>query len=353
MSIRRSATFAAAALVGVGLAVGSSAPALANGSGGFVDAGDFNWYVGAGNGEWGVQLGYYDGPDYGASNNLQNSQFVLLDPAGDADVVFACTGVTITEGTDFVVACNDTVTTPWGLSVTSAARILAPGDLLRLDFVVTNTSEATVRLDYSYNSDWGAITEFVRSSEPSTVDTDPGELEPADIWAYVVGDEGTTPSGLAWGIDGAAATAVPSFGGDEITITAEGTGATVAPDETVVVSFFHKLAVPDPIVILPPDDVSTEVSSAASEPAPAVTSAAAPASHVMAEFALFEGRLTRGLPADVTVVNWQAAADDDTDEPGAELADTGVDAHAAFVAAVALLGLGSLLLLGRRRAQRA
>ena len=350
MSFRRPATVAAAALVGLGFALASTAPALANGSGGFVDAGDFNWYVGAGNGEWGVQLGYYDGPEYGAGNNLQNSQFVLLDPAGDADVVFACTGVTITEGSDFVIACNDTVTTPWGLSATSSARILAPGDLLRLDFVVTNTSDEPVRLDYSYNSDWGAITELVRSSEPSTVDTDPGELEPADIWAYVVGDEGTTPSGLAWGIDGAAATAVPFFGGDEIFIIADGTGATIAPDETVVVSFFHKLAVPDPIVILPPDESSTEA-PADGDAEPALSSAAAPASEVMAEFANFDGRLTRGLPTDATVINWQPVAEVTDDEP--ELADTGVDAHAALFAAATLLGLGALLLLSRHRAQRA
>lgn len=337
--IHRPAALAGVAAVAVTLALTTVSPASANGSGAFVDAGDYVWYVGAGAGEWGIQLGYYAGDDFGALSNLQNSQFVLLDPASDASIPFACSGVTVTEGTDDVVACTDVVTTPWGFSATSAARILAPGDLLRLDFVVTNVTTAPVRLDYSYNSDWGSIDSLVGSSAPTTVDAPPSGLSSDDVWAYITGAEGTTPSGLAWGRAGAASSQQPDFGGDEISIVADGSGALVAPGETVVVSFFSKLVRPDVLVrgdVLVPG--VTEASPAADAlPQPAASPTSAPVTDIMAEFAVFDGRLTRGLPANATVVNWQPVESGVTSDDGPELADTGVDAIAA--SAIGLLAL--------------
>lgn len=345
MTLRRAALAGAAAAA---LTLVAASPAAANGSGVFVDAGDFTWYVAAGGGEWGVQVGAYQGDDSSAFTNLQNSQFVFLDPASDASVPFSCTSVTVTEGDDIVVACSDVVTTPWGFSATSSARILAPGDLLRLDVVVTNTSPSSVRLDYVYNSDWGSIETLVRSSTPTVVDAPPSGLGADDLWAYITGVEGTTPSGLAWGRAGAASTQQPDFGGDEISIVADGTGATVAPGETVVVSFFHKLVQPDEFV---PGDAPVS-STADAQPQPAASPSDFPVIDIMAEFAAFEGRLTRGLPADATVVNWQPVAAPDA---GPELADTGVDATAAGVVGVLALLVVSMgvALSMRRRAHAA
>ena len=66
----------------------------------------------------------------------------------------------------------------------------------------------------------------------------------------------------------------------------------------------------------------------------------------MAEFASFSGRLTRGIPADVSVGNWQPVA-----APDAELADTGAGIDEQLLMggiAAALLGTGAALIAIRR-----
>ena len=69
----------------------------------------------------------------------------------------------------------------------------------------------------------------------------------------------------------------------------------------------------------------------------------------MAEFATFDGRLTRGLPSDVQVGNWQPAAIPELANTGA---DSDVDGYLLVGGfAAVLLGAGGALVL--RRATRA
>ncbi|WP_439565741.1 hypothetical protein [Microcella sp.] len=372
---RSSLILSTAALTGALALV--AAPALANGSGQTVDMPPWEWYIAAGDGEWGVDEGNFDDgitSEYGAWNGSDmvflgpdylgiSSASEALEPATPAGYVpFECGTSTLSDsGADRVVACNETVTTPWGFSITSDVRVLAPGDLARITFLVTNTTSAPVTLGYEYSWSYGESAGHVRSSMPDVVqDTndDDGFLANPDVWSYNISN---INAGVAWGILGQPLLGTSSnhSGSDEGSVQLlPSAGRTVAAGDTVALAFFHKMQEPEPQIEVsaPAVDETADPTAAesgeadASEPAampvpqPASSHIAETPASVMAEFASFSGRLTRGLPADVTVGNWQPAA-------APELADTGAGIDETLLMgglAAALLGAGAALLIGRR-----
>lgn len=365
---RSSRILSAAALTGVLSLV--AAPALANGSGQTVDSPPWSWYIAAGSGEWGVSEGSYTLDPHSITDAWDGSQLVLLgpgyvdivsasaplEPAASSTVVpVACvTSSLAAAGDDQVVSCNDTTTTPWGLSITSNVRVLAPGDLARVTYLITNTTAAPVVLGYRYAWNYGESVGHVRSSEPEVIqDTEAleGFLANPDVWSYNQYDigPGFINSGVAWGIGGQPFTGSSSehSGYDRASVTLlPSDGRTIAAGETVALAFFHKMETPQllELTAAPTSDGATEPASAA-VPLPAASGILVSPASFMAEFGTFSGRLTRGLPAGVIVGNWQPAE-------APELADTGAGIDENLLMgglAAALLGAGAALLIARRR----
>lgn len=378
---RSSRILSTAALTGALALV--AAPALANGSGQTVDMPPWQWYIAAGGGEWGVGEGSYNDTDTSVTDAWDGSLLTLfgptylgvtsasaaLDPAVPAsDIVpVDCISSTLTtSGDDQVVSCNETVTAPWGLSVTSSVRVLAPGDLARVTYLITNTTGSPVVLGYEYYWNYGQSDGHVRSSEPDAVqdtDGDEGYLANPDVWSFNLS---SINAGVAWGIAGQPYLGTDSYHGgytDAWVQLLPSAGRTIAAGDTIALAFFHKMQEPEPQIEVsaPAVDETADPTAAesgeadateatASEPAampvpqPASSHIAETPASVMAEFASFDGRLTRGLPADVTVGNWQPAA-------APELADTGAGIDETLLMgglAAALLGAGAALLIGRR-----
>ena len=354
-----------------------AAPAFANGAGQTVDMPPWNWYIAAGGGEWSVdETAFDDGITIG-DDAWDGSGAVFYDPdevavASASDGVepavpagyfpFECVSSTLTvSGDDRVVSCDQTLTTPWGLSITSDVRVLAPGDLARMTFYITNTTSAPILLSYEYFWNYGESTGHVRSSEPAVVqDTgaDEGLLGPDDVWSYNIGAR-TLNAGVAWGIDGQPlfGSRVGHSGYDQAGVLLEPSAeSSIAAGETVAIAFFHK--VQEPELLLQPDSAPADASVEPTDesapmpvPAPASSHEAETPASFMAEFASFSGRLVRGIPADVTVGNWQPAA---TADP--ELADTGAGIDEQLLMggiAAALLGTGAALIAIRRFTVRA
>lgn len=359
-----------------------AAPALANGSGQTVDMPPWEWYIAAGGGEWGVDEGSFDdtvtsqgdawdgsdmvflGPDYLGISSASET----LEPAVPADYVpFACGTSTLSDsGADKVVACNETVTTPWGLSITSDVRVLAPGDLARITFLVTNTTGAPVALGYEYSWNYGESTGHVRSSVPDVEqDTtiNEGFLANPDVWSYNFSD---INAGVAWGILGQPLLGTYSnhsgYDGGSVQLLPSA-DRTIAAGDTIALAFFHKMQEPDaPIEVgaaavdetadptaAESGDVDAGEPAAMPVPQPASSHIAESPASFMAEFASFEGRLTRGLPEDVLVGNWQPAA-----APELAVTGAGIDEHVLMGGlAAALLGAGTSLLIARRITARA
>lgn len=352
-----------------------AAPALANGSGQTVDTPPWQWYIAAGGGEWGVSETSYNDIDTDTSltnawdGSLLNlfgpgyldvtSAAATLQPAVPSDFVSVdcVTSTLTTSGDDQVVTCNETVTAPWGLSVTSDVRVFAPGDLARVTYLITNTTAAPVALGYEYSWNYGQSSGHVRSSVPnaeqSTADND-GFLQSPDVWSY---NRSTINAGVAWGITGQPLLGTESShnGYDQGAVRLlPSAGRTIAAGETIALAFFHKVQEPD--VFMPgsvPIEGDPAGDGAAADPAempvpqPASSHTAATPASFMAEFASFSGRLTRGIPADVTVGNWQTAA---ADAP--QIAATGVSQTTSLLLggiAATLLAAGAVTLIARRR----
>ena len=259
-----------------------------------------------------------------------------FEAAGAAPTVpFACTGVTVTtSGSDSIVSCNDTVTTPWGLSITSEVRSLAPGDLARVTFFVTYTADNATSLGHFYEGAYGISTAHVQSSAPTVAHNTllgGGSLGASDVWSCNVGAPGTLNAGVAWVIEGSRFVAnLPFHGGftDASVLMSLDAAPMLEAGETIALAFFYIVEALQP--------------AATGEPTKS------PA--IMAEFATFDGRLTRGLPADMQVGDWQPAAVPELTDP--ELTDAGPDSEAQLMMAglaAALLGTGAALGLVRRR----
>ncbi|MFM2353978.1 MAG: hypothetical protein RLZZ608_1384 [Actinomycetota bacterium] len=341
-----------------------AAPALANGSGQYVDTPPWTWYIAAGSGEWGVSEGSYSDGVVSVANAWAGSELMLLGPTfigfanasatiepvtSPSAVTVACVTSTLTPvGDDQVVSCNDTTTTDWGLSVTSEVRVLAPGDLARITYLITNTTSDPVVLGYYYAWNYGSSVGHVRSTEPDVVqDTGAGDgfLANPDVWSFNQGiyDPTSLNAGVAWGIGGQPFTGSTSehSGFDRASVTLlPSDGRSIAAGETIALAFFHKMQVPAPVIIDPPDPSS--VSAAALSPANSFTDTPA---QFMAEFATFNGRLTRGIPTGLIVGNWQPAGAPELAATGA-----GIDENLLMGGlAAALLGTGAALLTVRRR----
>lgn len=361
--MRRSTRIASTVALTSALAL-VAAPALANGAGQPVAMPPWNWYIAAGGGEWSVFEGSFDDSIIDVSDAWDGSSMVFLGPdyigitSASTELEpavhpgywpFECATSTLTvAGDDKVVTCDQTVQTPWGLSITSDVRVLAPGDLARMTFFVTNTTDAPVALGYQYTWNYGESVAHYRSSEPDTAqatDENAGFLANPDVWSF---NRSELSAGVAWGILGQPllGTSSSHSGYDEASVQLlPSAGRTIAPGDTVAIAFFHKMRQP-----LALDFGSEQVDPTATEPTatpvpqPVSSHVADTPASIMAEFASFSGRLTRGLPADVTVGNWQTAADP-------ELAETGAVRDGALLVgglAAALLAAGIALFIGRR-----
>ena len=345
-----------------------AAPAFANGSGQSAFMPPWEWYIAAGEGEWGVNETSFNDDSTSRGDAWDDSQFVLfspdyvaisratdsLEPAVVENVfAFQCVSTTLTaSGDDQVISCDQTLTAPWGLSMTSDVRVLAPGDLARLTVFITNTTTAPVALGYQYTWNYGESTGHVRSSEPSLVQ-DTGESEgflgAPDLWSY---NFSSLNAGVAWGLPGEPLLAAESHHSGYDNASAfllPNAGRTIAAGETVAVAFFHKVQEPEPFI-----DVSAPAVAASTEqaetpvPMPASSREAETPESFMAEFSSFSGRLTRGIPEGVSVGNWQPLA---AAEPDPELADTGAGIDEQLLMggiAAALLGTGAALMAIRR-----
>ena len=354
----------------------AAGPALANGGGSFVDMPPWQWNIATGGGEWGVSETTYtglDGPVYldaWAQSSMAFTRPSPPQPSTDASSLqaagaaptfpFACTSVTVTtSGSDSIVSCDDTVTMPWGLSITSEVRILAPGDLARVTFFVTNTADNATPLGYVYQWAYGTSAEHVQSSAPTVAHNTlagGGLLGASDVWSYNVGAR-TLNSGVAWGIQGSRFVAnFPFHRGftNASVVLSLDAAPTLGAGETIALAFFHIVETP-PVFIDNPD--SSQESQAPAEapvgsaeaPQPAAIGEPTRSPAIMAEFATFDGRLTRGLPSDVQVGNWQPAAIPELANTGA---DSDVDGYLLVGGfAAVLLGAGGALVL--RRATRA
>ncbi len=365
---RSSRLLSVAALTGVLSLVAT--PAFANGSGQTVDMPPWNWYIAAGSGEWGVSEGSYSLGPFSVSDAWDGSQLVLfaptyvdiasagapLEPATSSLIVpVACvTSSLTTAGDDEVVSCNETTTTPWGLSVASDVRVLAPGDLARITYLITNTTAAPVVLGYRYGWDYGESVGHVRSSAPDVVqDTlaDEGFLANPDVWSYNQYEvsPGYINAGVAWGIGGQPLTGSTSEHGgyDTASVTLlPSDGRTIAAGETVALAFFHKMETPQPLELTAAPTSGGEAEPASLPvPLPAASGILVSPASFMAEFSSFSGRLTRGLPAGVIVGNWQPAG-----APQLAATGAGIDENLLMGGlAAALLGVGAALVIGRRR----
>ncbi|MBA4248463.1 MAG: hypothetical protein C0444_09250 [Microbacterium sp.] len=360
---RSSRILSAAALTGVLSLV--AAPALANGSGQTVDSPPWTWYIAAGGGEWGVSETSYNSDPISVTDAWQRSEFIVLAPTfvEDASVelepataatfaIVDCVSTTLTvDGSDSVVSCDNSFTTSWGLEITSDVRVLAPGDLARATYFVTNTTSEPLVFGYKYRWEYGDTNGHVRSSQPTIVQDSGGAnlgfLDSPDVWSYNIGD-GTVTAGVAWGIEGQPFAAADSSHNGFTEAQAEllpSASSTIAAGETIAIAFFHKVQQPDLLAFASTAADATDP-AAMPVPQPAASSLIETPAQFMAEFASFSGRLTRGLPAGVAVGNWQPAA-------GPELAATGAGIDENLLMgglAAALLGAGAALLIGRRRA---
>lgn len=344
-----------------------AAPAFAVSAEQTVDLPPWSWEVGAGN-QWGIFETTFDdnittvsdawdfsqmaflGPGYIEPTGALESTGALEPSVAPGFVPFQCVSSTVTvDGADTVITCSQATTTSWGLSVTSNVRVYGPGDLSRTVFFVTNTTSAPVALGYEFFWNYGESSGHVRSTAPGVVqDTgnDDGFLAFPDVWSYNVGD-GTLNAGTAWGLTGQPLLGTESehSGYDEATVTLmPSVGRTIAAGETVALAFFQK--VQEPEVQEVPASVPAAEGDVAEMPVPQPASShlgETPASF-MSEFSSFSGRLTRGLPADISVGNWQPVADP-------ELADTGAGLDEQLFMggiAAALLGTGTALFALRR-----
>lgn len=386
---------AATALTGALALVAS--PALAKDDRQQLDIAPWQWSIATGY-DWGVSDTSYDDGDTEAWDAWDGSQFYVygptfeeepsmtpasLDPAGEVDAgQFTCDESAIsTAGDDLVLTCSSTLETDWGLDVTSEIRVLAPGDLARVLYLITNTTSEPVAFGYRFDWNYGESDSHVRSSEPTVfqnTEADEGLLGDPDEWSYNVYGESDgfgLNAGVAWGIDGQPLFGTDShhFGYDAGAVQLlPADGRTIAAGETVGIVFFHKVQTPE--AFLPDSEPVTDGQPASDTEAADVTEttgdtepladtepvteapAAAPATaaetvtpaEFMAEFSSFDGRLTRGLPADVTIGNWETAAP--------ELAETGADSGSTVLlgaAGMLLLALGGALVVARRSAVEA
>lgn len=343
-----------------------AAPALANGSGQFVDSPPWSWYIAAGNGEWGVSEASFNGDTLSVTDAWDRSQFIALAPGyvsisgaalepatSPSSAIIGCSSTTLTAvGDDFVVSCDDTTTTSWGLDVTSDVRVLAPGDLARVTYYITNTTSEALAFGYQYLWEYGDTNGHVRSTEPTVVQDSRGAnvgfLDNPDVWSYNIGNASVT-AGVAWGIPGQPFAPADSAHNGYTEAHVEllpSAGNTIGAGETIALAFFHKVQQPDLLAFSSAAEPADATEPAAMPvPQPAASSLIETPAQFMAEFASFTGRLSRGLPLGVTVANWQPAADPELAATGA-----GIDENLLMGGlAAALLGTGAALLIVRRR----
>lgn len=277
-----------------------------------------------------------------------------LGESTDAPTAVSCPNAQLTaaDAGDFLVSC-DSVTSTIGLTLEGEARIYAPGDMVRTLVVVSNPTPSPIGFSWSFDVDfYGGTAQRATSTNPQL-----GEVGAAavDTWVYNAQDASLN-SILAWGTTdaGLPVERVREFDSSRVLVVSDtdvdGTQNTLEPGESIAFAFFQKL-----------DPAGTAASR--SELVPAVvgsdlepTGGASSTDAIQAataEFAEFSQRLSRGIPDELAVANWQPSSSDEV-EADPELAYTGTNnavvIGASILAAVLLLG-GVVLLVLRRRSR--
>lgn len=257
----------------------------------------------------------YDGAGY----------FQWYEAAGDqwSDYV-TCFGGDITEDADhpgdYVLTCDPDVDLFTGLTSQVAGRLYAEGDMLRLEYTLTNTSNSTLDVSWASENYYG----------DSSIDDSPGlDLERGfDIQNATYGYD----EGIAFGLPGAPQTpndlGVIDVDNDYLTVWGPETYHALEPGKSVTIAlfYFHDMA-------------------GSTNPYPSAESANL-SEWATTAFADWNERLSRGIADDVFVANWMDEAPA-TDNGG--LANTGTDVTGALALGGAALVAGAVAVIARRR----
>ena len=239
-----------------------------------------------------------------------------------------CLNADVTEDSghpgDYILTCDsqDNVSLNVSTDVTSriAGRIYAEGDLLRLEYTLTNNSDTAV--DFSWWSQT-AYGEAYIDDDAATDLTRGFDIQNAD-YGY---DEG-----FAFGLPGAAQTPDNldeiTANNDYVEVYGPETYQTLEPGKsmTIVLFYFHDMG-----------------GSTAAYPSATYDNLSLWASD---QFSTWDERLSRGIASDVFVANWMTEAPSNTDD---SLAGTGMDSTGALALAGVSLVAGAAAMIVRRR----
>ena len=222
---------------------------------------------------------------------------------------------------DYVLTCDsdDDIFDVAGFNSKVSGRLYAEGDMMRLEYTLTNTSNST------QNVSWWSQTSYGDSSLADSAETD--LARGFDIQNAGYGYD----EGVAFGLPGAAQSpddlGVINVTNDYIEVYGPEAFHALAPGKsiTIVLFFFHAMA--GTTAPLPSDSYDSLTGWATDW------------------FSDWNERLSRGISDDVFVGNWM------TTDPSAstDLAETGVDATAGLGFGVLALATGGALVVARRR----
>lgn len=311
--------FGATAVLTVALSSGAAAEPVDLGDGSAaIPAANVVWEVG----NWGGDYGYSTTEASTFAADVDPADPWLVEPVNEdaldgmfsvaVDGVFygsaACDGEGSCDYTvDVSPAGGDTVVTAptevmSALQVGVQQRFYAVGDIARTLVTLTNPTAAPVTVDVDvlsdYGSDWDTTVE-ADSTGDETVTT-------ADRW-FVTGGDSDPVVTTVWAGPTAPLDPVDAMlgdvrydYGDESIVSYE---LTVAPGATVHLAYFVGVRGWDSPPMERAGDLQATVPIAADYAAAVAASTSA-----AAEFATFGGRLTAGLPAGTSVLNWGTVA---------------------------------------------
>lgn len=346
------------------LLVASPATAAPYGSGDVVDIGDYSWQV------EGYPFGVLETQFNDGTNSFDNAwddgissgaYFSIFDDFGPSWNLFTCTGGDLsapdTNG-DVVITC-DVNNTDIGLLIEGDIRLYGEGDLARHVYTVSNPTSSAIEYSWEYYIEFGETELRATTAQPTLANN--GYVD-SDFWAYNFSPL-TLNSLSVWGQPDSAINHERVSSDRDHQLWAwndgdDGSQLVLDPGASSTYVFFQKVDLPGTIATR--DSLGSSATSdpvdgsVASEPAanPASDATvrvegnvgfefrpanAAAIQGALAEFAVFDGRLSRGLPAGVEVANWKLPV------AAPELAETGSDDTAGLI--VLILG-GALVALG-------
>lgn len=314
-----------------------------------IDVGDYQW--GVKSTPFGIEVAEWDDgetPAHGAAFN-DRPFFATWNDLADGDngyTEFTCVNPSqVTDDhLDVIVGC-DPMTDRLGLTIDGEIRFYSEGDLARQ--LVTVTNETSAAIDYSWVF-YANFDETVYRATSTTPNLGEVYYVNGDLWSYNEHGDGGLNAGIAWGVPGVTSPhqSVADRAAHDLYVWNDAddddTQLTLAAGASLTLAFFFKL---DPTGSIDLAPTRAELAPATANNDPAV---------VMAEFARFDGRLTRGLDVGAVVGNW-GTVDSVAEESAPELAATGVSGQSLGLGLglagglTLLLGAGLLALRTARR----